>query len=598
MNPIAFDTETALIRTGLLAPPLVCLSYADGTGAGLVHHSEARDLVVAMLESDRVLVGHNVAFDFSVLVAKWPDLMPAVFAKYERGQVTDTLLRQKLIDIAGPTRYPRRYSLAECVLRWFGRVMEKDEWRLRYAEFHDIPLHEWPEGARRYAIGDAVATLDVWTAQEKAQDLHLADQYRQARAAWWLHLMSSWGLRTDPSAVETLARAFQADYDAIESGLVSAGLVRSNGTRNTKAAAARMVEVCADKFKLKVTGTGKPQLDRDTCESVGDPVLADYAKLSGLKKKIGTDIPLLRRGLIQARYNSLLETGRTSSSPNVQNLPRKGGQRECFVSRDGKVFAAADYSGFELCTVSQVIITTLGIESKLAQALNRGFDPHLEMARRIVGCTYDDAKARIRDDDVDTARQVGKVCNFGFPGGLGPGGLVRYARSGYGVELTEDQARGLKEHWTQAWPEFVLYFRWVGQQCEAGPAKIEQAFVERYRGGCSYCEACNTLFQGLAADAAKRAGFLIAQACYVDTGNILYGARPVLFIHDEFILEVDDNDRAGEAALELARLMVLGAAPFLPDVPPKAEPYLMRRWSKKAKPVWSEGRLVPWSREA
>lgn len=597
--PIAFDTETHLIRPGLLAPPIVCLSYADGRTKGLVHHFDTYPTIVAMLESDRVLVGHNVAYDFGVIVARWPELMSEVFAKYSRGEVSDTLLRQKLIDIASPTRHKRRYSLAECVRRWFGRILAKeDTWRLRYAELHDVPLDDWPEEARDYAIGDAQATLDVWQAQEE-QDLHLADQYRQARAAWWLHLMSLWGVRTDPSAVEALATAWQYQYDDLENKLLIAGLMRTDGTRDTKAAAAQMVGVCEEQgLEVRKTPKGKAKLDRDTCEATGDSLLLDYSVISGLKKKIGTDIPLLNLGLIQTRYDSLKETGRTSSSkPNVQNAPRKGGVRECFVPRLGKVFAVADYSSFELRTVSQVIITALGVPSALADALNAGVDPHLKMASLIVDCTYDEAKVRIHDDDIDTARQVGKVCNFGFPGGLGPGGLVRYAAAGYGVQLTIDQARELKQHWIQAWPEFVPYLKWVGTQCEHGPGKIEQIFTERFRGGCTYCEACNSYFQGLAADAAKRAGFLIAQACYVDTTSPLFGTRPIMFIHDEFILEVDDDDRAHDVAIELARLMVEGAALLLPDVPPIAEPYLMRRWSKKAKPLWVDGRLVPWDVE-
>lgn len=597
MNPpIAFDTETALIQPGLLAPPLVCVSVADGLDADLVHQSEARSWVVALLESDRLLVGHNVAFDMGVVAAKWPELMPAIFNKYERGEVTDTMLRQQLIDVASTSRAPRVQSLDDLAWRWMRRKLDKDTWRLRYGEFHDVPLAWWPDGAKNYAIEDARTTLDVWSEQE-VQSLHLRDEFRQARAAWWLHLMSMWGLVTDSAAVEELADSLQEQHDALFAELVAAGLMRPNGSRDTKAAAARMRAVCANKgLALVLTPTGKPKLDRDTCEAVDDEVLCGYAEISGLKKKIGTDVALLRRGLIQPRFNTLLQTGRTSSSPNVQNLPRKGGVRECFVPRPGKVFAAADYSGFELRTVAQVMITALGLESKLAEALNAGFDPHLEVARRILGISYEDAVAAIHEPEVDDARQVGKVANFGFPGGLGIARLVHFARKGYGVVMTEDEARALKSYWLAAWPEFRAYFKWISNQCESGPAKIEQVFVQRFRGGCSYCEAANTMFQGLASDAAKNAGFLIAEACYVDEASPLFGARPVNFVHDEFILEVADDERAAGAAEELAQLMIVGASPFLPDVPPLAEPYLMRRWSKKAKPVRdANGRLIPWA---
>jgi hypothetical protein len=68
-------------------------------------------------------------------------------------------------------------------------------------------------------------------------------------------------------------------------------------------------------------------------------------------------------------------------------------------------------------------------------------------------------------------------------------------------------------------------------------------------------------------------------------------------VHDEFILECDEN--AGhEIAHELVRLMIEGAAPYLPGVPPKAKPVLMRYWSKDAEQVWENGRLMPWPKAA
>ena len=128
-------------------------------------------------------------------------------------------------------------------------------------------------------------------------------------------------------------------------------------------------------------------------------------------------------------------------------------------------------------------------------------------------------------------------------------------------------------------------------------ATVETLFTRRIRGGASYCAACNNGFQALGADCAKNAGFLVAYAEYADETSPLYGSRTVAFIHDELIVETDDNEKAHDAAHELARLMVVGANEFLPDVPiplAKMEPLLMRRWSKKAEPVIVDGRLVPW----
>ena len=45
-----------------------------------------------------------------------------------------------------------------------------------------------------------------------------------------------------------------------------------------------------------------------------------------------------------------------------------------------------------------------------------------------------------KDPDVKNARQLAKVANFGLPGGLGVKKLVVYARTNYGVILTEARA--------------------------------------------------------------------------------------------------------------------------------------------------------------
>lgn len=608
---VAFDTETALIAPGRLAPPLVCISWAKDEDSGLLHHadSQAREFVEELLKADTV-VGHNVAYDMAVFAAKWPDLLPRIFAAYADSRITDTMLREKLQHIAlGVYRGYKKvngetvklgYSLADVAKRRLGRDLDKTTWRTGYAELSDIPLHEWPEGARQYAIYDAMTTYAIWQDQEAEGRELLADQYRQARAAWWLHLASAWGLKTDAEGVRRFKEQIETDLRTAQAVCIRAGVVRTNGTRDTKAAARLMEAACREKgIEAARTEKGAVALDRGSCEKVGHPILTAYAELSSLSKQLSTDVPLLLSGEttpIQARFETLLETGRTSSSPNIQNLPRKGGMRECFVPRAGYVFAAADYEQMELRTVAQVCLARFGY-SRLAEALNAGIDPHLEMAARIVGVSYEQALRRKKEGDetIDNARQTAKVANFGFPGGLGAGRLVEFARGTYGVNLSEVEAQQLKAVWLQSWPEFRDYFNWIGGVCDELNPTIEQLYVGRRRGGVSYTEACNSMFQGLAADAAKNAGFLVSRACYVEPSSPLYGSRIVNFVHDEIIIEAPE-EKAHEAAMELARLMVDGASVLMPDVPPKVEPLLMRRWSKKAKPLKDEqGRLVPWN---
>lgn len=225
-TPITFDTETALIRPGLHAPPLVCMSYEDGTGTYLVDHKEAVSKMEVFLRSGRLLVGHNVAYDFGVFAAASPALLPLIFKAYEDGRVADTMLRQKLIDIA-EGKYRRffradgetvkvKYGLADLCLRHLQVELPKTEIRLQYDALLGVPLDEWPELAKEYALSDAAITALVYEAQcETRWKNYLLDEYRQSAAAWWIHLMGAWGLRTDKDGVEAFAEELQTEFDEL-----------------------------------------------------------------------------------------------------------------------------------------------------------------------------------------------------------------------------------------------------------------------------------------------------------------------------------------------------------------------------------------------
>lgn len=662
MGVIAWDTETSLIRAGQLAPKLACVTYASpGTPAEIVGSEDSLDMVSAWLDEPSVqLVGHNVAYDFAVLCAARPLLTRKVFAAYEADRVTDTMIRQQLLDVAAGVyrravnsegkRVQHRYDLESLARRHTGMVLVKDAWRLSYGAFVGVPLSGWldtakavqaaararvatldpdheeyaglvslvesdPSQCMTYPLDDARATLAVYQAQE-AHVSFLADQYRQARAAWALHLSSVWGIRTDLAGVDVLRRETLAEIESLEADLLEAGLIRPNGSRDTKVAKARMIAVCKAAGRPIVrTDTHKKDcpedcdhvcLDGDACEASEDPLLEAYAAISTAKKVLANDIEAMSKGVaypLHTRYG-FAATGRTTSSkPNLQNQSNRAGLREAFVPRPGKVFAECDYPQLELYTLAQCCVSWLG-QSKLAETLLSGKDPHLVVAATIVGCSYDEALRRIKDPDVKRARKFAKIANFGFPGGLGLESTVAFARKSMGLHefnaLRFDvaAAKRLKEQWYAALPEMPRYFARVNALCDSedGTANVETLFTKRMRGGASYCATCNNGFQALGSDCAKHAAWLIAKAQYTDPSSALYGTRTVAFVHDEFIIEADEAT-AHEAAIALGRVMAAGANQYLPDVPiapEKMQPLLMRRWSKSAESVYRNNRLVPW----
>jgi hypothetical protein len=354
------------------------------------------------------------------------------------------------------------------------------------------------------------------------------------------------------------------------------------------------------------------------------------------------DIPTLKKGVdrpIHTHYEVLLETGRISSAgPNVTNRargegkevklrdgstrPGRPGDRECFVPREGNVLIDCDYPQLELYCLAQVCKWALGY-SNLGDVLLAGKDPHTDFARFIVAAggapllTYEEAAIAIKQNGKEgrplhqlyqalkNARDAAKGCNFGKPGGLGAETMVSYAAKSYGVIRTEDQWRELFVLWDKQWPEMPDYFEFInGLETFDGSGEfvVPQMWSGRLRAGATYCAACNSFYQGLGADVAKRAGAYIFRACYVvGVDPELFGCTPVNFIHDQMMVEAPE-ERAQVAAMRVEHWMRQAAIDVLPDygqaMATKTEAILCRRWSKNAEAVRAEdGSLGVWEDE-
>jgi len=628
---VAFDTETYRIVPGRLAPTPVVLTFttSNGTEKAVTPDEGARLLRAWCEDASTIIIGHNVAFDMGVMVAAYPDLVEPVFAAYAAGRVRDTVLREKLIRLAsgemssdfGAGSKMTSFSMEAVFKVRFNEDLSAlktgdDAWRINYHRLAGVPLEQWPKDAIDYAMGDATRTMRLFLAQGKDDSLvvdvatgAVTNEQEQVAAAWGLHLAGVWGLRTDPHAVAALARRLDEEALAHEAAMRAAGVLRANGSKDLTRIKGLVEECLGDNAPR--TEKGAISTDRECLMRTGHPALKAVAELGAIDKLRKTYVPVLLQGTevpINPSWNTLVESGRTSCrGPNLQNLPRKGGVRECFIPRKGRIFASADYSTLELCTLAQVCLDLFG-HSAMFEALHAGRDLHLQMAASILGVDYDEVLRRhkAKDPQVKEMRQLAKAANFGYPGGLGAASFQTYAAATYNVTVTEDESRQLKSQWLEAWPEMRTFFDHVGRQLQMRDAfDLVQPRSGRIRGQVGYCDGCNSHFQGLAADGAKAALFFIQQECYTGKSEIwrdgysaspLHGCRMVAFIHDEFVLEVPEDLSLAQAAVaRLVDVMVEGMALYVPDVPIKAEPTLMRRWYKEAEPVWdADGKLLVW----
>ncbi len=664
---VAFDTETYPIQPGLAAPPLVCVSFATQATAtepartALLDHIEGPKEIEACLDDpDIVFVGFNIAYDFSVICAERPDLIPKVFQAYADGRVRCGLVRAKLIAIAQgklkeDSKRKDQFTLETLAREHCGLIVDKDESiRLTYAPLRErkIPVEQWSEAHRRYATTDAVVHLRLYEAQAELADDYADDGARdtidgfgtgllrthhavwsephEVRAAWALQLMRVHGVRTDKEAIDDLERELRADFDKVDRLLREEGLVRigggeewsdkkgrtvkiplsKDGTRNLKLIHARVRQAYEAKgLPVPMTepdrktgkGGGNVSTEADVLEESGDPVLEALAERGGYEKILTTYIPALRKGeryALNAFWNVLVSSTRTScGDPNLQNPPRKRGVRECIIARIGKVLCSVDFDTVELRALANFCEETFGY-SAMADAIREGKDLHSKFGARLGKVSYEELEAGKKKEPFKGKRDLAKAFNFGRPGGMGDERFQITAKKQNDLVLTLEEIAEYTDEWRAEFPEMKDFFRYCKRLTAQGEATVKTPGSGTLRGGCSYTATANQHFQGPVAFGAKKALFSVSWESYVDHGTALFGSRPALFVHDEIIAEMSRKNAAAAAA-RMAEVMVREMQSVFAIVPITASPALMYRWSKSADAAYDDaGTLIPWEEAA
>jgi len=643
--------------------PAGLVGLAEATSGVLVTRragaiERARELLV---DPDVVLVGHNIAFDMAVLARE--GLVEEVFAAYREGRVLCTWVYERLGEIAGLTQ--RKFLSVDVALEAHGipvpdvmnaktpdgqmcpkkngKGVEPCPLAVDFAQFldaEDIP--DGPGGHRAYALTDLLVGKlfqRQYVRFTQRGDVPLTALAQVSRTMFWLQLMSVWGLNTNAD----LVAAFQADTEAQlaelrerfvqppdaacdcgrgtehedghDEGCVLSGyFLRPDGSTMVKARLTpAIVRAYGGRPPLtppsKKFPEGQPQRSALVLEASGDEELQAFAHHSELVKAESNDIPMLQRGWLHSRYQ-LAETGRTTSSrPALQNLPGGGLVRQCIQAAPGYAFLERDYSGIELCTFAAIGVRELG-DWTMADQINQSGDPsymHAVLGAHLLGITPEELLRRRKagDELAENARTRAKNANFGFMGGMGAKAYVKWVRqlSKGKIVLTLEEAQQLREAWMTAVPLGRRYLEWISQTERAdGTYEAYIPGIGLTRRGLWYAAAANTRFQGLAAAIMHEAGWRLAEACYLPTGELYaYGVRPVLFVHDAFVLEVpDDPDTLTAVDAIFARLLHEAAQHVMPEVVTKSEGHAAYSLAKRVngqkvgRVVDERGRLLVW----
>jgi DNA polymerase-1 len=289
------------------------------------------------------------------------------------------------------------------------------------------------------------------------------------------------------------------------------------------------------------------------------PIVEEWRELTKLVNTYLGPLPTLigEDGRLHTTINQhVAATGRLStSSPNLQAIPIRtelGREiRSAFVAEPGSRLLSADYSQIELRILAHV-----SGEPRLREAFLRGEDIHTATAAEVLG---KDPATLTKDE-----RNVAKMINFGIVYGISAFGLSE------NLDIPKEQAQAYIDAYLARFPQVQAFIaRTIAQAGEDGYATSllgrrrpvpELRASNRQTRGFGERVAVNFVMQGSNADIIKVAMATIHRRLR-DEGR---GARLVLQVHDELLLEVPETEVS--AVRELVREEMTGAYPLDPPL--------------------------------
>lgn len=447
-------------------------------------------------------------------VAAWENIL-------SEGRFLDTMLEDFLIRLAdssevGVLRMMGLEDLAKRRLGW-SLSNKQDDHRMRFKELIGREK-DWPNPDKvdqkflDYAVADAVDTAAIYQTQvtrlsvlsrsyaSVVQDYGWLTEGLQVKAAVVLQQVGVNGMVLDRTKLDSARTRLKGEIDT-EVGWLSQEFpllfdrykvdtrhgkhrgefkANNNGIPHLKTGHLReylLAEAQGEGlFEDLLLKTDKTQelttaLDYWRETLVDSPLvdhwshLADLSKLYQFVVKLDLDLegrPILA---VHPEYRPLVRTGRTScTSPNIQQMPKEPWFRSMFVARPGHQLVVADYSAIEITTLAAVLYQRYG-PTTLYRVLQEGRDPHSYTASLVTGWSYDTIRQGVKDEKASgrkgpytQARQSAKAINFGVPGGLGARRLADYARRSYGVDMTPETAKRLRDRLiNEVYPELGRY---------------------------------------------------------------------------------------------------------------------------------------------
>jgi DNA polymerase I len=327
-------------------------------------------------------------------------------------------------------------------------------------------------------------------------------------------------------------------------------------------------EVLFEKLGLKggkKTATGQYSTSEAVLEKIDHPITQLIIEYRGLTKLRSTYTEaLVKQANVDTHrvhtsyHQALTATGRLSSTdPNLQNIPIReeiGRQiRKAFISPQGRVLLAADYSQIELRLMAH-----FSQDDALVDAFKNGQDVHRRTASEVLGVDLEHVTS-------DQRRQA-KAVNFGLLYGMSEFGLIRQ------LGFTREESQNYIKQYFHRYPGIYEYMQRTRQ------VALEQGFVETITGRRLYTPdidarnmmvrkgaeraAINAPLQGSAAEIIKMAMIEVNKILPNDQAKLL------LQVHDELVFEVDEAiaDQLAEQIKDVMQKVVTLSVPLVVEV--------------------------------
>ncbi len=363
-----------------------------------------------------------------------------------------------------------------------------------------------------------------------------------------LFAMERAGIRVDLAALAGLSTRFAAEMQTAAERIFSLAGARFNLNSPKQLGEVLFVQMglphSSSRGKSKSLSTAQDVLEGLAEEHEIARLILDHRHLSKLKSTYIDTLPTLVDS--DARVHTTFQaaataTGRLSSiNPNLQNIPVRtelGREiRAAFIASPGNVLLSADYSQIELRLLAHYSEDPL-----LMEAYRTGQDIHSLTASEVFGIPIDQLDK--------TTRNRAKAVNFGIVYGISPFGLaaqlgIPQTEARQYIERYFERYRGVRSFIDRTLDEVrregsvrTLFgrLRPIPDLDSRNPA--QRGFAER--------TAINTPLQGTAADLIKLAMIALDRAL----ASRGLGARLVLQVHDELLLDVPESETTEVAAL-------------------------------------------------